>query len=195
MTRRAMACLALAAGAMAATLCLAAGAADFDVGRLMELLRSQKPGKAVFHETKHIAILERPVESTGELLFTPPDRLEKRSTGLNAERMVVDRETLSIERGGRRQTLALREHPQVAVFIESIRGTLAGDRTSLEKTYKLALEGNAQGWRLVLTPRDPQLARIVSRIAIAGTQAQVRRIEIEQADGDRSVMVVTPVSP
>jgi outer membrane lipoprotein-sorting protein len=195
MMRRAVACLALLAGAAALATAVPAGAADFDVGRLMDLLKSQKAGKATFHETQHIAILERPVESTGELLFTPPDRLEKRSTGLNAERMVVDRETLSIERGGRKQTLALREHPQIAVFIESIRGTLAGDRASLEKTYKLALEGDAQRWRLVLIPRDAQLARIVSRIVISGNQAQVRRIEIEQADGDRSVMVVTPVSP
>jgi hypothetical protein len=135
------------------------------------------------------------VESTGELVFTPPDRLEKRSVGLNAERMVVDRESLSIERGGRKQTLSLRDHPQIAVFVESIRGTLAGDRASLERTYTLALDGDAQRWRLVLKPRDPQLARIVSRIIIGGMQAQVRRVEIEQADGDRSVMVVTPVAP
>jgi hypothetical protein len=182
----------LAGAALAAAI---ASAADFDVGRLMDLLRNQKPGRAIFHETKHIAILDSPVESTGELLFTPPDRLEKRSTGLNAERMVVDRETVSMERGGRKQTLSLREHPQVAVFIDSIRGTLAGDRTALEKTYTLALEGDAQRWRLALKPRDAELARIVSRILISGMQAQVRRIEIEQADGDRSVMIVTPVSP
>ena len=189
MIRRIAVCLALLAGAESA------GAADFDLAGLMSLLKNQKPGKAIFHETKHIAILERPVESTGELLFTPPDRLEKRSTGLNAERMVVDRETLSVERGSRKQVLALRDHPQVAVFIESIRGTLAGDRASLEKTYNLKVEGDAQRWRLVLTPRDPQLARIVSRIAISGMQGQVRRMEIDQADGDRSVMLVTPVTP
>jgi len=189
MIRRALACLALAAGAATA------GAASFDVGALMDLLKNQKGGKATFHETRHMAILERPVETTGELVFTPPDKLEKRSTGLNAERMVVDRDTLSIERGSRRQVLALRDHPQVAVFIESIRGTLAGDRASLEKTYNLALEGDARRWRLVLTPRDAQLTRIVTRIAISGAEAQVRRIEIEQADGDRSVMLVTPVPP
>jgi outer membrane lipoprotein-sorting protein len=190
MKRRHAACLALLASAA-----LANAAAGFDVGSLMELLRSQKPGKATFTETKHIAILDRPVESTGELVFTPPDRLEKRSTGLNAERMVVDRETLSIERGGRKQVLSLREHPQVGVFVESIRGTLAGDRSALEKTYTLALEGDAQRWRLTLVPRDKQLAGIVRRVLISGTQAQVRRIEIEQADGDSSVMVITPVTP
>ena len=186
---RLLAGIALAACATWAT------AADFDLGRLMDLLKNQKGGRATFHETKRIAILDRPVETTGELVFTPPDRLEKRSTGLNAERMVVDRETVSLERNGRKQVLTLRDNPQVAVFVESIRGTLAGDRATLEKTYRLALEGDAQGWRLVLTPRDPQLTRIVARIAIGGSQAQVRRVEIEQADGDRSVMLVTPVAP
>jgi hypothetical protein len=189
MMRHIVAGLALAAGA------LAASAADFDLGRLMDLLKNQKGGKATFQETKHIAMLDRPVETTGELLFTPPDRLEKRSTGLNAERMVVERETVSLERGGRKQVLTLRDNPQVAVFVESIRGTLAGDRAALEKTYRLVLEGDAQNWRLVLTPRDPQLTRVVARIAITGAQAQVRRVEIEQADGDRSVMHVTPVGP
>jgi outer membrane lipoprotein-sorting protein len=178
-----------------ATCTSAAFAAGFDVTQLMKLLDNPKASRATFHETKHIAILERPVEITGELRFTPPDKLERRTIGLNAERMVVDRDTLTIERGGRKETLALREHPQIAVFIESIRGTLAGDRAALEKTYTLGLEGDASAWRLILKPRDAQLARIVSRILISGRQAQVGRIEIEQADGDRSVMVVTPVSP
>jgi hypothetical protein len=169
-------------------------ASAFDVAQLMDMLKAHRPAKATFHETRDIAILDRPVESSGELEFTPPDRLEKRTVGLNAERMRVDRETLSIERRGRTQTLALRDYPQVAVLVESIRGTLAGDRASLEKVYQLALEGDAREWRLVLRPRDPALANVVKRIAIAGAQAQVRRVEIEQADGDRSVMVITPVT-
>jgi hypothetical protein len=172
-----------------------AGAADFDVARLMELLRAHRPGKATFHETKNIAILDRPVESSGELVFTPPDRLEKRTTGLNAERMVVDRDTLTLERGGRKQSLALRDHPHIAVLVESIRGTLAGDRAALEKVYTLAVDGDAQRWRLVLKPRDRALGQVVARIEIGGSQAQVRRVEIEQADGDSSRMVITPVAP
>ncbi len=173
----------------------ASSAADFDVDKLMDLLRGQRPEKATFHETKHIAILERPVESSGELDFTRPDRLEKRTFGLNAERMVVDGEVLTIERGGRKQTLGLREHPQIAVLIESIRGTLAGDRTALEKTYTMTLEGDMQSWRLMFRPKDAALATLVSRIRIGGTQAQVRRVEIDEADGDRSVMLVTPATP
>jgi outer membrane lipoprotein-sorting protein len=189
MTMRGVAALALWICAQAAN------AADWDLARLMDLLKSSRPGKATFHETRHIAILEQPVESSGELIFTPPDRLEKRTLGLNAERTVVDRETLTVERRGRKQTFALRDDPQIGVLVESIRGTLAGDRASLEKTYSLALEGSPDRWRLTLKPRDPELAKIVSRIEIGGSQARVQRIDIQQADGDHSLMVVTPVAP
>jgi hypothetical protein len=173
----------------------AAGAADWEVGKLMELLRAHRPGKATFHETRYLALLERPVETSGELTFTPPDRLDKRTLGLNAERLVVDRESLTIERAGKKLVMPLRDYPQVGVLVESIRGTLAGDRAALEKAYSLALEGDAARWKLVLRPKDPQLLKIVTRIEISGTQALVRRVDIEQADGDRSMMVVTPVAP
>jgi hypothetical protein len=174
---------------------LPAFGADWGVSALMELLRAHRPGKATFHETKYLALLERPVESSGVLVFTPPDRLEKSTTGLNAEKMVVDRETLTVERLGRKNVLSMREYPQIGVLVESIRGTLAGDLPSLEKTYALALEGDARSWKLTLRPRDAALLKIVTRIEIGGAQAQVRRVEIQQADGDRSVMLVTPAAP
>jgi hypothetical protein len=174
---------------------MACNAADFDVPKLMEALRTQLPQRATFHETKEIAILDRPVESTGELNFTPPDRLEKRTIRPRAERMVVQGDLLTIERAGRQQTFTLSQHPEIAALIDSIRGTLAGDYASLQKSYAMTVQGDLQDWRLALRPKDDALAKIVARIQIAGTQARVRRVEIEQADGDRSVMVVSPATP
>ena len=184
-----------AALALAALACLAAQAAAFDVASLMTLLRAAHPGRATFHETKYIALLDQPVETSGELRFTPPDRLEKRSTGLNAETLVADRDSVTIERAGRRQVLSLAQYPEIGVFVDSIRGTLAGDRQLLDKTYELSLAGDATRWTLTLRPREERLARIVKRIDIEGAQGQVRRVEIQQADGDRSLMTITPASP
>ncbi|MDQ6621801.1 MAG: outer membrane lipoprotein carrier protein LolA [Pseudomonadota bacterium] len=170
-------------------------AADFEVGKLMELLRSQLPQRATFHETKEIAILDRSIESTGELNFTPPDRLEKRTIRPRAETMVVQGDLLTIERAGRQQTLTLSQHPEIAGLIDSIRATLAGDYASLQKSYVMSVEGDPQKWRLALRPKQDALAKIVARIQIDGTQSRVRRVEIEQADGDRSVMVMSPAAP
>lgn len=171
-----------------------AHAADWDVTRLFETLARQRPDRAAFKEKKFLALLDRPVESSGELVFTPPDRLEKLTVTPRPESVVVDRELVTLERAGKRRTLRLRENPQVAVLVESIRATLAGDLAALTRTYSAALEGNTTRWRLVLRPLDPALGTLVERIEIGGNDAQVRTVEIFQADGDRSVMTISPLA-
>jgi len=45
----------------------------------------------------------------------------------------------------------------------------------------------------VLRPRDAALAKLVTQVTIEGSQAEVQRVAIEQADGDRSLMrIVRP---
>jgi hypothetical protein len=184
--------------AIAALLCLAATtarAADWGVAQLFDSLAKQKATRATFEEKKFLSLLDKPVESSGELVFTPPDRLEKRTLKPRAESVVVDRDTLTLERGGKRQSLALRDNPAIAVLIESIRATLAGDLARLTKTYSAGLDGNASRWKLVLRPLDPSLAALVERIEIGGARDRVRTVEIFQADGDRSLMTLSPPAP
>ena len=184
-----------ALAAILAAAALGAGAADFDLASLMSTLAQARPGRATFHEIRYLSLLDRPVETNGELRFTPPAHFEKRTIGLDAETLIADRDTVMIERGGQRRTLSLAQYPEIAVFVDSIRGTLAGDRALLEKTYQVTLTGRRAQWTLTLVPRAERLLRVVARIGIEGSQAQVRRIEIQQADGDRSIMTVTPAGP
>jgi hypothetical protein len=44
-------------------------------------------------------------------------------------------------------------------------------------------------------PRDPNMSRIISRIRIGGSQADVTQVAYDHADGDRSEMQITPVRP
>ena len=117
--------------------------AAWDLQQLMDSLAQNKSGRATFVETKHIAVLDKPVESSGELLFTAPDRLEKRTLKPKPESMVVNGDELSVERAGRKYQLQLQAYPELAAFIDSIRGTLAGDRKALERNYRLSLGGSA----------------------------------------------------
>jgi outer membrane lipoprotein-sorting protein len=169
--------------------------AQWNVTQLFGMLAKDRPGKATFHERRFLALLDRPVEATGELAFTPPDTMEKRTITPRPERVLVDRERVTLERAGKRHSLGLRENPAVAVLVESIRATLAGDLEALTRVYSVALEGTAAKWRLTLRPLDPAAAQLVERIDISGEQARVRTVEIRQADGDRSVMTITPVAP
>jgi Outer membrane lipoprotein carrier protein LolA-like len=168
-------------------------AADWGVAQLMQELAQRGPERALFVEKKFIAVLDRPLESSGELRYVPPDRLEKRTLRPKPELLVLDRERLSVERGKQTQTLRLSDYPEIAAFVESLRGTLAGDRKALERVYRLELHGDRERWTLVMFPSDARLAAMVLRIDVTGTRDRVRSIEILQADGDRSVMTVEPL--
>jgi hypothetical protein len=82
----------------------------------------------------------------------------------------------------------LQDYPELAAFIDSIRGTLAGDRKALERNYRLTLDGTAERWTLQLLPLDEKMQTVVKRIRIAGMGNAVRSIEITQTDGDSSLM-------
>ncbi|MGP1678705.1 MAG: LolA-related protein [Burkholderiales bacterium] len=163
-------------------------AADWDIDQLMRSLAQIRSDHAGFVEKKFIAILEQPVESSGELFYTAPDYLEKRTIRPKPESMILDRGTLVIERGRKKHTVQLQDYPELAAFIDSIRGTLAGERKALERNYRLSLEGTAERWTLQLLPLDERIQAVVKRIRIAGMGNAVRSIEITQTDGDSSLM-------
>lgn len=169
-------------------------AGEWDIDQLMRGLAQSRSGHASFVEKKSIAILDKPVESSGELFYTAPDRLEKRTLKPRPESMVLEQGTLTIEQKGKRHVLPLQNYPEIAAFIESIRGTLAGDRAALERAYRLSLEGGEQGWTLELLPLADRMKKVVERIRIAGERHELRTIEIRQADGDSSLMTITQMS-
>ena len=180
------------AGLILAALTLPALAA-FDVGQLMDELARHKGGKARFVEKKYISLLDKPVVTSGEMSYTAPDRLEKRTLLPKVETLLLDKETLSIEREKQKLTIKLANQPEALAFVDSIRGTLTGNRAALEKNYALFLAGNLDKWTLTLLPSDQKIAAIVQRIIVSGSKNQIRSIEYLQADGDRSVMSIEPI--
>ncbi|WP_353155682.1 LolA-related protein [Herminiimonas fonticola] len=170
-------------------------AANITMDQLMAGLAQAKPAKVNFTEKKYIAQLDRPVESSGEMLFTPPDRLEKRTFKPKPERMVLDRDTLVLERGKNKYTMQLGDSPELAALIESIRATLAGDRRSLEFNFIVALQGPRENWSMTLTPSNNEAQQKVKRIRLSGSNSEVREIEVLQGDGDRSVTTIEKIKP
>ena len=165
-------------------------AAEWDIDQLLRGLAQIRTDHARFVEKKFIAMLEQPVESSGELFYSAPDHLEKRTIKPKAESMILDQGALVIERGRKKQSLQLQDYPELAAFIDSIRATLAGERKALERNYRLSLDGTAEHWTLELLPLDEKMQAVVKRIRIAGVRDAVRSVEITQADGDSSVMLI-----
>ena len=184
--RRFFCCLLLALLAMPAL-------AAFDVGELMGELARHRGGRAKFVEKKTIALLDKPLVSAGEMTYSAPGRLEKRTLTPRPETLVLDGEVLSIERDKQKLTVNLASQPEALAFIDSIRGTLTGNRAALEKNYFLHLAGSSDKWTLTLLPSEQKIAALVQRITVSGGRGRVRSIEYLQADGDRSLLTIEPI--
>jgi len=182
---------------LAAALAWPALAAEFELASLMEMLASVASAKENFTETKHSALLNAPLVLKGNLAYARPDRLEKNVFAPYEERTVIAGNSVAIENRTLKQTrtFSLTSSAAISALVESMRATLAGDRAALERHYSVQLEGRAEAWTLNLSPREQKLAAMVKRIQIAGVRERVKRIEIEEGSGDRSVMLIGTEAP
>lgn len=161
------------------------------LAELMIDLGRVKQAKGTFVEKKYLKLLNAPLESSGQLIYTAPHRLEKLTLAPKPESMVVDQGTLTIEMRGRKRSLQIQDYPVLWAFVESIRGTLKGDLSALQQFYKVKLDGTRQTWQLQLQPTEKKMAALIQSIVISGSNDRLNTIEIAEADGDRSVMTVT----
>lgn len=176
-----------------ASVSLAAHAA-FDIDTLMQDLARHTGGRARFVETRTMAVFDKPVVSSGEMRYLPPDRLEKHTLAPHPESLMLDKDTLTMVRDNRRMSIGVASRPEAQAFVESIRSTLSGNRQALEKHYRIELAGAPANWSLALTPVDGAVLALVRRITVTGSGNQVRRIEYLQADGDRSELAIEPIA-
>jgi len=183
--------LALAAACAAAAQTTAPPAFD----ELLQRLAARRHGHVTFTEVQQLAMLDRPLESSGELLYDAPDRLEKRTLKPKAQTLILEHGVLTARRGHRTHVMELRDYPQVVPFVESIRATLAGDRAALERYFRVQFDGTLGAWTLLLVPVDATLAGAVKDIRIEGERDAVRTVEIRQSDGDRSLLSIGPEVP
>lgn len=165
-----------------------AAEAGWGVAQLMQELGQVKRSQARFTERKYLKVLKQPLQSSGTLTYVAPDRLEKRTLKPKPEAVIIDGRTLTVETTeGKRHVLELEDYPVLRAFVESIRATLGGDAATLERFYKVDLEGGPGRWQLFLVPRERGMSQVISQIKIGGAGTRLDLIEVQEARGDRTV--------
>jgi hypothetical protein len=165
----------------------------FDLAQLMQLLAQVASGEARFTERRTVAMLERPLVSSGRLWFQAPDTFVRETLKPRTERFAVIGNTVTLGEGSGSRTLALDSVPEAGIVVEAIRGTLTGNRAALERHFETRVSGSAERWALELVPRDARLRAQVASVRVSGEQAQVRELRVALADGDHSVMTIEPI--
>ncbi len=163
---------------------------SWDFARLMGELAQVQTSRARYSEVRRVALLQKPLQLSGTLLYARPGRIEKRQTLPVEEVISVDGDWLSVQRQGKTQRISLQSATLVAALVESLRATLAGDGAELERLYRVKVQGTRQRWTLALAPREVEVAGVVKSIVIAGSGSRIGRLEILEPGGDGSVMTI-----
>jgi hypothetical protein len=181
---------------VAAALVLASlPAVALELGELMAELSQRRAGEARFVEQRFVSGLDQTLQYSGTLSFTAPDRLARHTLTPRPESFVVEGNKLTLERGGRTRQLMLDAQPELAAMVAALRGTLSGDASALRQHFKAAPTGTLAQWSLTLVPLDERLLGVVRQLRIDGRQSDLHTVEVQLADGDRSVMAIEPVAP
>jgi outer membrane lipoprotein-sorting protein len=168
-------------------------AAAFDLGALTTLLGRVKAGEATFVEQRRVEMLDRTLESSGRLSFRAPDTFVRETLKPRREKLAVDGNSVTMSAGDRSRTMALDASPEASVIVEALRGTLTGNRETLERLFETRVSGSAERWSLELVPRDLRLRGQVASVRVSGREGIAREVQVLLADGDRSTMTIEPI--
>ena len=164
---------------------------EIDLSELMRELAEVRAAEGTFVERKFLSILSEPLVLRGRVRYRAPDFVRKEYDDPEGESYEVNGDSLTIEfSDGRQRELSVDEHPVLRAFVESYRGTLAGDLETLQRYFDLELGGRPEDWLLRLRPREPTLAEYLSEVVMLGRGSTIYSIETLEAGGDRSVMSV-----
>jgi len=173
-------------------LLLAPLAHAFDLPQLAAQLGKPAVVRGEFVQEKHLRSLPQPLVSKGHFVLA-------KQHGLLWLLQTPLRQDYRIDERGiaRRDANGWQQLPQRSASAQQNRlflAVLEGDSSGLQRDFDLALSGAADDWTLTLTPRAMLLKQIFDSIEIAGGEL-VQRIELHEAQGDRTVLRMTRSQP
>jgi hypothetical protein len=170
---------------------LATSASATELDSLLASLAQPLPAETAFVEQRQSRLLAEPLLLRGRLSHPRAEVLVKQVQSPYAELTTVEDGRVEIVReGDRRRRFSLRNAPELAGLLASFQGMLSGDRALLERHYAIQLEADGDGWTMVLSPRDARLARRITGLRLSGRNAALECVEVLEADGDGSRMLV-----
>jgi outer membrane lipoprotein-sorting protein len=165
----------------------------FDTAELAQMLQQPQNVQGAFAQQRYLKSLNQPMNTGGRFVLLPKkgllwqmqkpfdNRLRVRADGI----MQWNGKAWVSAGGGSRSGQA----QQIKLFLDLLGGNTAG----LEKQFDLQLSGNAKKWTLRLNPKTALMKQIFTRIDISG-DAVVRKIELNETQGERTVMTFSGVT-
>lgn len=172
-------------------LALALGADD-TLPRIQQALAHPAAIEGAFSQAKQVKGFKRPLVSSGTFLVKKDEGVRWVTTAPFASELQVRAKEIVSSQGGK-VVFALdgEKEPGVKVITQLLFAFLSGDLKTLEAHFDVkAAKAEAEGWSLALEPKAPALAKVLSRVELAGGE-HVRAVTLFEANGDLTKLTLT----
>lgn len=168
-----------------ASVCLPAWA--FSTAELAQTLQKPANVQGAFTQQRHLKSLSKPMTTQGRFVLVPNKGLLWQMQKPFETTLRVRADGIMQYNGGTwnnpNQSRLSGQSRQIKLFLDLLGGNTRG----LENQFDLALSGTEKQWTLRLTPKTAVTRQIFNRIDISGDSV-VRQIELDEKQGDRTVM-------
>ena len=153
-----------------------------------EAMSQVRSVQASFTQVQHRSLLAFPLESTGTLAFTRPDRILWRVEKPAPSIFVIDgtKVGMAYPELGVREEMDLHGNAEAERLTRGLMVWLAGDLEQVTRDYDVAWVPGPPSVA-VLTPKDPTLRELLSELelTVSGEPPRVEQVVLHEPDGDR----------
>ena len=140
---------------------------------------------AAFEEEKKVAILKRPLRSSGHLIFLPDKGLYRKITHPFGQELLITPDAIyQREPDGKKEKMSLETLPAARGFVETFLTIFSGSWAAFQRHFKVSFSSNDPVWQLGLIPRHEIMAKLISCIVIEGEDQHIIRLWVQEANGD-----------
>ncbi len=140
---------------------------------------------ANFAEEKKVLILQRPLRSTGQVIYLPQKGLYRQLvTPFQQELLITTTAVHQRDYQGRIETMALAKLPYAKALVEGLLTVFSGAWESIHSYFQVYFFSADPQWRLGLLPKHTMMSQIISCIILEGEKQQVLSLWVHETNGD-----------
>lgn len=156
------------------------------VSQIAAQLAQAKGVRAQFVQTQSLQAMQKPLVSSGTLLFLRDQgALWRMEQPTRMTYVMTDTGVTTLDANDKPMARGARNAAGVAQVSRMMRAMLAGDLSALYSQFNVNAQGNASRWHLRLIPAQPQLAQALRGLDLTG-DTYLRSIRIQSANGDET---------
>ena len=161
---------------------------EADLNNLLAGIRQNRSTQADFQEERVIRLMKKPILSSGEVWFQPPNKFRREVKGNSPSVTVSDGRQLWIYYPNFKsaERYPLGKGSPLDSTVAAINSAL--NLENIENMFQINAAKTDKGYELVLTPRTPSMRRAFQKLDLrVNDNLRVERTDMLLANGDRIV--------